>query len=427
MPKRARRRLTRRAVLSGIARGAAALSVLGTVRSARANTAMTTNTFDTVVVGAGVFGAWTAWELRRAGKRVLLIDAFGPAHARASSGGESRMTRTAYGPDELYARMAWESLEQWQWLSARAGLPVFHRLGVLFFFARLEPYVTQTLAVHKKLALPTETLDHASLAKRWPQVSWDGIEIGLFEPELGALVARRAVQTLVAEYTRAGGEYRLGAALPPNAGENGELNRLRLAGGDVLAANKWVFACGPWLPKLWPELLGSKIFPTRQEVFFFTPPAGDTRFSPGALPGWADFNNGDIFYGFPDLEARGFKIAHDQHGPAIDPDSGDRTPSPAALAEVRAYMARRFPALADRPLAESRVCQYENTSNGDLLIDRHPELGNVWLVGGGSGHGFKHGPAVGRLAAELVLGDKANNDPRLGLATKQALQQRAVH
>jgi glycine/D-amino acid oxidase-like deaminating enzyme len=188
-----------------------------------------------------------------------------------------------------------------------------------------------------------------------------------------------------------------------------------------------VFACGPWLPKVFPDLLGPRIFPTRQEVFFFAPAAGDARFQPGQLPGWADFNEGDIYYGFPDLEARGFKIAHDQHGPPIDPDVGDRTPSASAIADVRGFMQRRFPDLAERPLVEARVCQYENSSNGDLLIDRHPAWPNVWLVGAGSGHGFKHGPAVGKYAMQRILELPVTVEPRFSLQSKATEARRDVH
>jgi sarcosine oxidase len=191
--------------------------------------------------------------------------------------------------------------------------------------------------------------------------------------------------------------------------------------------NRFVYAAGPWLPRLFPALLGNRIFPTRQEVFYFAPPPGDARFLPGALPGWADFNARDIYYGFPDLEARGFKIAHHAHGPAMDPDRGDRTPSAEALADVRRYMERRFPAMRGRPLSEARVCQYENSSNRDLLIDRHPTLADVGLVGAGSGHGFKHGPEVGRYAAALAAADLAAPEPRFSLALKGERQQRDVH
>ncbi|MDB5693600.1 MAG: FAD-dependent oxidoreductase, partial [Alphaproteobacteria bacterium] len=188
-----------------------------------------------------------------------------------------------------------------------------------------------------------------------------------------------------------------------------------------------VFACGAWLPRLFPALLGGRIFPTRQEAFFFAPPPGDRSFDVGHLPAWADFNRGDMFYGLPDLENRGFKIAHDAHGPPIDPDGGDRTPSPAALDEARAFMERRFPAMRGRPLSEARVCQYENSANGDFLIDRHPDRPNVLLVGAGSGHGFKHGPAVGRYAADLMTGAGFTPEPRFSLATKSAKQNRSVY
>ena len=381
--------------------------------------------WDAVVIGAGVFGAWTAWHLRKAGQRVLLLDAFGAAHARASSGGESRLTRGSYGSDEIYTRMALDSLPTWRWLSELSGLPVFHPSGVVFFFQKREPYVDQSLEVHRRLKLPTQELDRAALAQRWPQVEWQDIEVGLFEPQFGVLMARRAVQTLVRQFVKAGGVHRVAAVKPPDASK--PLTQIDLADGSAVSAANYVFACGPWLPKLFAHLLGPRIFPTRQEVFYFSPPAGDARFGLGEFPGWADFNDGDIFYGMPDIESRGFKIAHDRHGPPIDPDRGDRVASPGALADVRTYLAKRFPALAHAPLNEERVCQYENSSNGDLLIDRHPTAGNVLLVGAGSGHGFKHGPEVGRYASELLTGKLKKLEARFSLETKAEQQNRAVH
>jgi glycine/D-amino acid oxidase-like deaminating enzyme len=335
------------------------------------------------------------------------------------------MTRGAYGADEIYTRMAFDSLPRWRWLSERAGLPIFHPLGVLFFSAQNEAYFQHSVAVHRRLGLPTETLSTRQLEQRYPQVDWSGVTIGLLEPQFGALMARRAVQTLVREFVAAGGEYRT-AAVVPSPADTKPLT-LRTTEGTVLSASNYVFACGPWLPKLFPDLLGKRIFPTRQTVFFFAPPAGDARFGPQALPGWADFNAGDLYYGFPELEGRGFKIAHDKHGPAIDPDVGDRQTTAEELADVRSYMVRRFPALARAPMVESRVCQYENSSNGDLLIDRHPNAPNVWLVGAGSGHGFKHGPEVGRYASELIRGVRDVPEPRFSLQTKDVVQRRAVH
>jgi sarcosine oxidase len=410
-------RITRRTLIAATGATAAA--------SALPIQATTPDRWDSVVVGAGVFGAWTAERLRAQGQRVLLVDAWGAAHARASSGGESRMTRTDYGADEIYTRMAWESLVEWKALSAIAGLPIFHPLGVLFLFARPEDYATQSLAVHRRLKLPIETIERSALAKRFPQIETSDIAFGLYEPGMGALMARRAVLTLVERFVRAGGAYRRAAILPPASGSR--LDAIKTSKGETIRADRFVFACGPWLPKVFPELLAPRIFLTRQEIFFFAPPAGDPRFSPGALPGWADWNGGNVLYGFPDLEGRGFKIADDNHGPPIDPDAGDRMVSAQGLASVRGYMARRFPALAGAQLVESRVCQYENSANGDFLIDRHPEWANTVLIGAGSGHGFKHGPAVGRYAADLLLGTLAKVEPRFSLASKGVTQARSVH
>jgi glycine/D-amino acid oxidase-like deaminating enzyme len=409
--------MTRRSLIGGMTAGALAPAVL---RAAKPGSAA-----HVAVIGAGVFGAWTAEHLRRAGHRVTLVDMAGPANSRASSGGESRMTRGGYGRDEIYTRMAFASLPEWKALSDTAGLPLFIPSGVLFFSSKPGDYFDGSIAVHKKLGLPLEQLDGQQLQRRFPMIDFSGIIIGLYEPEFGALMARRAVQTLVKNFAASGGEFRHEAAHMVQQ-QAGPLKTLRLSGG-ALAADAFVFALGPWLPKLFPDLLGRRIFATRQEIFYFAPPKGDRRFLPGAMPGWADFNDGDMFYGFPDLEARGVKFAHDKHGAYVDPDTQSREPTRAALDEVIKFRDRRFPLLKGAPVIGAEVCQYENSSNGDFLIDRHPAMPNVVLVGGGSGHGFKHGPEVGRLAAELVSGGRAQTEPRFTLATKGETQHREVH
>ena len=230
---------------------------------------------------------------------------------------------------------------------------------------------------------------------------------------------------MVDRFVRSGGKYRVAALVPPD--EAGTiLEQVRLESGECIAADRFVFALGPWLPKVFPALLGKRIVATRQEIFFFAPPAGDARFQPGSMPCWVDFNDGDMFYGFPDIESRGVKFAHDVHGPVVDPDTQSRQPTQDALAEVVAYRDRRFPLLKGAPLTEARVCQYENSSNGDFLIDLHPDWPNVLLAGGGSGHGFKHGPEVGRYAAARLFGD-VEDEARFSLATKGETRNREVH
>src|SRR6059058_1052765 len=209
------------------------------------------------VIGAGVFGAWTAHHLQEQGHRVTLIDAQGPAHSRSSSGGESRLTRAAYGKDAIYTRMAMDSLPQWKALSAISGLPIFIPAGILFFFPTEEPYVRDSIAAHKKFGLPTDVLTQAEMAQRFPMIDFDGIRIGLHESGFGALMARRSVLTLVDRFVKAGGTYMKGAVQPP-AANGAELHEVRLSSGERIAADRFVFALGPWLPKLFPDVIGRR-------------------------------------------------------------------------------------------------------------------------------------------------------------------------
>ena len=378
-------------------------------------------TFDAAVIGAGVFGAWTALQLRRSGRSVALVDAYGPGNSRASSGGETRVIRMGYGSDEWYTRWSGRSLALWKELEAASGERLFHPAGVLWMARDEDPLTVSTLATLARLGIRHEKLTRAELERRWRQIDFGPIGWGIYEPDSGALMARRAVRAAVLEAEKAGVVVSTGAVLPP-AGA-GRLSSVELEGGARLSAEVFVFACGPWLPKVFPELLGERIFPTRQEVFYFGPPAGDARFASGAMPIWVDF--AEQIYGLPDIESRGFKVAPDRHGPPFDPDTGERRVTAEGVAAAQEFVGRRFPAMKGAPLVWSEVCQYENTSNGDFLIDRHPDRQNVWLVGGGSGHGFKHGPAVGEYVAARIADGKAV-DPRMGLATKQKIQKRTV-
>jgi glycine/D-amino acid oxidase-like deaminating enzyme len=401
--------------------GTAAVAALAATNDPKA--ASRPESFDTVVVGAGVFGAWTAWSLHQAGQRVALVDKVSPAHARASSGGESRVTRFGYGDDDLYAEWAFRSLSAWRRLSSAARLPLFHQMGVLWLHKQSDPLVQASAASLKRLDIPFEVLSRDRLIERYPVVAAQPDDAGFLEPLGGGLMARRAVQTLVHQSAEAGMTVLQGEVSPIGAaeGQGGLLTSLavRSRGGDrVLKAENFVMACGPWLDRVCPEALAGRLFVTRQEVFYFA--AGRDVSDP--LPVWADLP----FYGFPDLEGRGFKVANDTHGPRVDPDAQSRQTTAAELRLAREFLRRRFPAVADTPLVETRVCQYENSSNGDFVIDQHPGLANVWVVGGGSGHGFKHGPALGAHVAGLVTG-RENRIDRFSLASKSTVQAREVH
>ena len=378
------------------------------------------------VVGAGVFGAWIAYCLQAAGHKVILLDEYGPAGSRASSGGETRIIRCAYGSDEVYTRMANRSLSLWSNLCEQTGLNLLRRIGVLWLAMPDNEYAQGSREMLRKVGVRFEDLSAAELARRYPQIESKSGAVAINEPESGALMARQAVHAVVEQFVKFGGVYRHAEVKTPHG--KGRLRSLLTNHRESIAADAFVFACGPWLGKMFPDVLGKRIFPTRQEVIFFGIPAGDDSFEPPQMPVWIDFGDNRGMYGFPDIESRGFKIAFDHHGPAFDPDSEDRLVAPEKIKAAREYVAERFPALANAPVVDSRVCQYENTSNGDFVIDRHPEFENVWFAGGGSGHGFKHGPAVGEYTAARVTGlaDPAV-EPRFSLASKGTEQHRSVY
>jgi sarcosine oxidase len=356
------------------------------------------------VIGAGAFGGWTALHLLEAGAKVTLLDAWGPGNSRSSSGGETRVMRGTYGPDQPYTEMAARALSLWRKYERKWKRRFLHRSGVLWMATgRDDAFERGSVKMLRAAKIKFQELSFSHMRKRWPQINFEGVEWGIFEPECGYLEARGSCHAVLEAFIAAGGKHRQ-AAVQGGELESGSLPGLQLSDGSKIKADTYAFACGPWLGALFPETVGNLIRATKQDVFFFGPPAGDNRFSHESMPVWAD-HRGKFRYGIPGSDRRGFKIADDTRGPDFDPTQGDRVVSAETLREIREYVAFRFPALKNAPLVETRVCQYEQTPDSHFLLDRHPRNENVWLLGGGSGHGFKHGPALGEMMSRLILRD----------------------
>lgn len=356
------------------------------------------------VVGAGAFGGWTALHLIERGARVTLLDTWGPGNSRASSGGETRVMRGTYGPNQAYTEMAARALRLWEKYQRKWSRQFLHRPGVLWMASeRDDAFERGSVEMLRRAGIAYRVMSVAQMRRRWRQIHFQGIEWGIFEPECGYLDARESCRMVVWAFLKAGGEYRQAKVSPAGLGSfvSGGIKLLDHA-LPRLKADFYVFACGPWMGEMFP-FLRELILPTKQDVFFFGPPQrGGAHFSDTHLPVWADHRD-HFFYGIPGDDHRGFKVADDTRGPAFNPTHGERIVNPETLAVVREYLAFRFPALKDAPLIETRVCQYEQTPDSHFIVDRHPKNEKVWLVGGGSGHGFKHGPAVGEMVANLIL------------------------
>lgn len=362
--------------------------------------------YQILVVGAGAFGGWTALFLRQQGFAVTLIDALEPGNSRTSSGDETRILRTIYGPDQIYIGMAARALELWKEQERNWNRKLFHETGVLWLVRQEEDFVRRALPYLTELGLPFERFTAKEAAKRYPQIDFASLQGALLEHRAGFLLARQACKAVVEAFVAQGGEYRQVAVLPPVTPQEDELI---LSDGCVVRADHYIFACGSWMGEIFPDLLKQLITPMRQEVFFFGNPPGDPRFSVGHLPVWIDFGPSRR-YGIPGNEERGFKLGNDNRGPVFDPTTDDRVASERELQAARDYLRVRFPNLYEAPLLEARVCAYEDTPDGHFIIDQHPQSENVWLVCGGSGHGFKHGPAIGELVAELITHQKSPPD-----------------
>jgi len=357
---------------------------------------------DVVVIGAGAFGGWTALCLRELGASVTLLDAYGPGNSRASSGGETRQIRAGYEDRELYTRWVLTAFERWKAREQEWGRRLLYETGRLLLAPEWTESLKVTKAVLDRNRVPNEVLSHDELARRYPQMNAEGIGVALFEPTTGVLKAREGCLAVAEAFQKKGGRFRIAQARPgTRAGSR--LVDVALSDGTSLTARTFVFACGPWLPKLFPDLMSRKLFTPRRDVFFFGTPAGDDGFSYPNFPNYAE-DDTQGYYGFPSIDGRGFKVCPVGERTPFDPDTDERVVSAYQVKRARDYLALRFPALKDQPIVESRVCQLEMSVDEHFIIQKHPELDNAWIVGGGSGHGYKHGPVVGEYVAARVLG-----------------------
>lgn len=379
---------------------------------------------DVIVIGAGAFGGWTALTLLRKGMSVTLVDAWGPGNSKSSSGGDTRVIRAGYNGDEDYIEWVARSFTLWKEAEEQWETKIYHRTGCLWMFSGDDSFCANSIAPMKNSGLEMQVLSIADGAKRFPLLNFKDIKSVYYEPEAGYLLARESCTLVLKTFISEGGEY-IQEPGRPGLIKSGSMNGIELSNGNKLSANTYVFACGPWLGKLFPDVIGDMIIPSRQEVYFFDTSAGDERFYENNTPIWMSVGE-RIVYGIPGNKKRGFKVCDDTRGGVIDPTTDKRIVTPELTEEVRKELKTRMPSLANATLIESEVCQYENTPDKDLIIDQHPSASNVWIVGGGSGHGFKFGPAIGEYMAKLVIGEEQSK-PRFHLSRKALSKASPFH
>ena len=389
---------------------------------------------DVVIVGAGAFGGWTAYHLRRMGAKVTLVDAYGPGNARSTSGDETRGVRSSYGDREkggdLWMLWARESMQRWKQFDADWGrelnLSLYHTTGDLIFREEWEPFTTRTRDMWVQHKIPHEVLQPDEVRKRWPVINIDDITVVLHEPDAGVVRARRSTQAVAAAFQHLGGTIVTARVKPPTS--NGKLNEIELDNGQKLRADTFVFACGAWLRKTFPDLLESKMRTPLGRVCYFATPPNDNRFTYPNLPSW-NFPGVTGWAALP-ADNRGFRVRGSIRAkpvpgappvantpvqppaptpPAqLDPDLSERWFEEKQIEGPRRVLEKHFPLLTAAPLNQIHACHYESSASNNWIIDRHPRMPNLWIAGAGNAEAFKSGPVIGEYVAQRVLGEGAD-------------------
>lgn len=394
----------------------------------------TGNSSHVLVIGAGAWGGWTAYHLRARGVRVTLVDAYGPGNSRSTSGDETRGIRSSYGDratGELWTPWARTAIARWQLFEQEWG-PVFrtrfwHQTGDVIMRATREPFITRTIDLWTKNNVAHEVLSGDEARKRWPVIKADDITVAITEPDAGVVRCRAATQAVASAAQKNGAELVIGRVRPGPI-VNGQMDGVILENGTVLRADAYVFACGPWLRKLFPYMENRMRVPIGHALYFGVP-VGDSRFT---FPNLPSFNFPGVT-GWPMLpvDSRGFRVRGAIAPPAPpagtprppappaapvdpaqqDPDLSSRWTNQDRVDGARRFLEARFPLLANAPLLETRACHYESSVNQNFIVDHVPGTNNAWIAGVGQAEGFKFGPVVGEYVAQRVVG--IDGDPAL--------------
>ena len=360
-----------------------------------------------VVIGSGIWGACTAYSLRKAGAKVELYDMWGPGNSKSGSGGASRIIRLTYGKDKIYSELTNSSFSFWENLSNKHGKELYIENGMLWLITQDDSsYVKNSIETIKNFGHDIKKLNLDSAKKRYPIINFEGVKEMYLEKKAGILLASRCCKKVVHEFQNIGGSLIIGEVQIKEESlhkENGILFN-----NKKIEADQYVIACGPWNRKLLPKFFNKITYTSRQEVYFFSVPNNNAKnYGVEKMPCWMDLNEmTPTYYGMPFHLNKGFKIAYDERSTSFDPDKSDRIPMKKLIERTKRYIYNRFPGLNGLPITESKVCQYENSIDGNFIIGRHNESKKVLILGGSSGHGFKMGPGIGELIKDVLLNKK---------------------
>ena len=360
-----------------------------------------------IVVGGGIMGVCCAYFLALRGKRVTLLDQYDVPNIWAASGDHLRVFRLTYGKDAFYTDMAVRSMPLWLDFNNQVGDRLLFQNGVLEFATQTHGYEEHSFTVLKDLKLPVAKVEKNELKRRYPMLNTRAIKYGLFHKDGGMIWAQKSVQAIAALAQRKGVQLRPKVKVAQVIRDK----KLGIKGikdqtGKVWQGESYVFCTGIWTP----EILKSYKIPlkvTKQFQLYLRPPSNRGRYRPEHFPVFLSMSTD--FYGFP-LHIHGFLKIGDHKKGSVGKPAGPGSKeeiTPAFEKKCRKFLGRFIPELAQFTEYEGQVCFYDNTKDGDFIMDRLPDTPNGYIAAGFSGHGFKFGPLVGKTMAELVVAGKA--------------------
>jgi monomeric sarcosine oxidase len=370
--------------------------------------------YDIIVLGAGIAGASAAEVLVRRGQRVLLVERFAAAHDGGSSHGDGRIIRYSY-PEPVYVAMARRAYGAWAALEAAVGESLVERTGSWECGPPGSQQLADLEASFRRDGIVYEHLNAAQSAQRFPHFRLPESSSVLYQEEGGIVRAERAVLALLRLAQRGGAELALGegAGWIHPEGDGVSVEGLR---GTRWRARVVVVAAGGWTaPLVAPLGLELPLTVTREQVSYFpVRPGVDLDFGIGGMPTLIDYHNADQpMYSLPRIDVPGVKLGWHHSGPEVVPGAqSETTVDQEILRRQQDYVREHLPGLDPEPIQISR-CLYTNTPDYHFILDRHPALPQVVIGTGFSGHGFKFGPVIGEILADLALG----KEPPVDLAT----------
>ena len=359
------------------------------------------------VFGAGIWGACSAYHLNKSGADVELYDMWGPGNSKSGSGGASRIIRLTYGDDKIYTELTNDSFDFWKQLSDENNRQLYDECGMLWLVSQEDSsYVTQSKKHIENIGRSIQKIPKSEAKKKYPSINFDDINEIYFEKKAGALMSSRCCKNIARKFKKNGGKFFMGQVKIDE--KNLNTNNSISFNGKAIDADKYIIACGPWNRVLLPNMLQKLTYISRQEVYYFSVPNNQANaFNLNSMPCWLDLNEDNpSYYGIPFHLNKGFKIAYDERTTLFDPDKSDRIPLPELVDRTKSYLYHRFPQLKGHPITEARVCQYENSLDGNFIINHHEKNNNLLVLSGSSGHGFKMGPGLGELVKDIVLENK---------------------